>query len=67
MEEEHRKAIDELAECLELVIKFTDLCLNHPEAKEHRVWRKGLYMALERAQKILYKRLKDVEDKEDTE
>lgn len=40
-------------DCMEVVNDLLNLCLNHPEAHEHRQWRKGLYQALERVSKTL--------------
>lgn len=38
---------------LEVVNNLLLLCLNHPNAPEHKEWRKGLLMALERVSKTL--------------
>lgn len=33
-------------DALEMIVDLTHKCLDHPEAKEHRIWRNGLLQAL---------------------
>jgi len=40
-------------ECMESANNLALLLLNHPEAKEHKEWRKGFFQALERVSKTM--------------
>ena len=33
-------------DAMEMIVDLTNKCLDHPEAKEHRIWRNGLLQAL---------------------
>lgn len=48
-------------ECMSSVNNFTLLLLNHPDSKEHHLWRKGLFQYLARLQKNLARGIEQTE------
>lgn len=50
-----RLSLIDLNEGMSTLVNYTNLCLDHPEAKEHRIWRRALLQNLERVQMIAAK------------
>ena len=73
--DEHLAAREEIAElrecllgayeCMSSLNNFVLLALNHPEAKEHGIWRKAIFQYLARLQKNLAKGIETPETTSD--
>lgn len=50
---EFKIGVGSCADNVELINQLLTKCLDHPNAKEHQVWRKGLLQAIIRLQKTL--------------
>ncbi len=50
-----RLSLIDLNEGISTLVNYTNLCLDHPEASEHRLWRRALLQNLERVQMIAAK------------
>jgi len=51
--EEAMATLDTTFEAIDTIVNYTHLVLNHPNAKEWGIWRRGLLQSLKRVQKNL--------------
>lgn len=49
-------------DAVETINNLTEKCLDHPDAPEHRIWRKGLLQALARLQQTIAELIEEPED-----